>query len=190
FRKVPTFGRDTIRRFCNDVSGLKQLAVRDYEDILQCIAPVIEGLLPASHNKIVLDLVFKLVMWQAFAKLRLHTDETLKTFRLSTKQLGKLVHKFCKMTCEAYHTVELPREEAARGRREAAMQVNKRASQMDSAASIQKGPKLKKLNLEMYKWHALGDYATTIMRYGTTDNYTMQIVSYTALNDASTKILT
>ncbi|KZT04779.1 uncharacterized protein LAESUDRAFT_657285, partial [Laetiporus sulphureus 93-53] len=189
FRKVPTFGCDTIQQFCNDVSGLKQLAMHDYEDILQCIAPVIEGLLPAPHNEIILDLVFKLVTWQAFAKLRLHTDETLKTIRLSTKQLSKIVRKFCRTTCEAYHMVQLPREEAARGCREAEMQANKRASQMDSVASIQKGPKLKKLNLEMYKWHALGNYATTIMRYGTTDNYTMQIISYTALNDASTKIL-
>lgn len=35
FRLVPSFGRDTIRRFANDVSDLKQLAARDYEDILQ-----------------------------------------------------------------------------------------------------------------------------------------------------------
>lgn len=32
---VPTFGLDTIRRFTNNVSGLKQLAARDFEDILQ-----------------------------------------------------------------------------------------------------------------------------------------------------------
>ena len=35
FRKVPTFGRDTIRRFSNNVSDLKQMAARMYEDILQ-----------------------------------------------------------------------------------------------------------------------------------------------------------
>lgn len=35
FRKVPTFGRDTIRRFGNNISGMKQLAARDFEDILQ-----------------------------------------------------------------------------------------------------------------------------------------------------------
>ncbi|KZT03337.1 uncharacterized protein LAESUDRAFT_660054, partial [Laetiporus sulphureus 93-53] len=32
---VPTFGRDTVRHFGNNVSGLKKLAACDYEDILQ-----------------------------------------------------------------------------------------------------------------------------------------------------------
>jgi hypothetical protein len=32
---MPTFGRDTIRRFRNNVSEMKQLAARDYEDLLQ-----------------------------------------------------------------------------------------------------------------------------------------------------------
>ncbi|PSR72540.1 hypothetical protein PHLCEN_2v11593, partial [Hermanssonia centrifuga] len=35
FRAVPTFGRDTIRRFGVNVSGMKKLAARDFEDILQ-----------------------------------------------------------------------------------------------------------------------------------------------------------
>lgn len=35
FRQVPTFGNGTIRRFGDNVSGLKKMAARDYEDILQ-----------------------------------------------------------------------------------------------------------------------------------------------------------
>jgi hypothetical protein len=35
YRVVPTFGRDTIRRFANNVSEMKKLAARDFEDILQ-----------------------------------------------------------------------------------------------------------------------------------------------------------
>ncbi|KAF8956820.1 hypothetical protein BDZ97DRAFT_1763402 [Flammula alnicola] len=35
FRNVPTFGRDSIRRFTNSVSELKKLGARDYENILQ-----------------------------------------------------------------------------------------------------------------------------------------------------------
>jgi hypothetical protein len=35
FRQVPTFGQDTIRRFSNNVSELKRLAARDFEDLLQ-----------------------------------------------------------------------------------------------------------------------------------------------------------
>lgn len=35
YRQVPTFGRDTIRRFRRNVSDLQKMAARDYEDILQ-----------------------------------------------------------------------------------------------------------------------------------------------------------
>jgi hypothetical protein len=35
FRMVPTFGRDTIRKFSNNVSAMKKLAARDFEDMLQ-----------------------------------------------------------------------------------------------------------------------------------------------------------
>jgi hypothetical protein len=38
FRKVPTFGRGTIRSFGNNVSAMKQLAGRDFEDILQVMS--------------------------------------------------------------------------------------------------------------------------------------------------------
>jgi len=32
------------------------------------------------------------------------------------------------------------------------------------------------LNLQTYKYHALGDYPNMIRRFGTTDNYTTQTV--------------
>ena len=32
---MPSFGRDTIRRFARNVSELKKMAARDFEDILQ-----------------------------------------------------------------------------------------------------------------------------------------------------------
>ena len=35
FRDVPTFGQGTIRRFADNVSEIKKLAGRDFEDILQ-----------------------------------------------------------------------------------------------------------------------------------------------------------
>lgn len=31
---MPTFGADTIRRFTNNVSEMKQMAARDFEDLL------------------------------------------------------------------------------------------------------------------------------------------------------------
>lgn len=35
FRQVPSFGGDTIRRFVNNVSELKKMAARDFENLLQ-----------------------------------------------------------------------------------------------------------------------------------------------------------
>ena len=35
YRQVPSFGRDTIRRFSRNVSELKRMAARDFEDLLQ-----------------------------------------------------------------------------------------------------------------------------------------------------------
>jgi len=55
--------------------------------LLKCAMPVFEGLLPGRHNEIILDLLFELAVWHAFAKLRIHTDETLDLFQASTKTL-------------------------------------------------------------------------------------------------------
>jgi hypothetical protein len=43
YRLIPTFGRDTIRRFSNNVSEMKKLAARDFEDMLQ-VAVVLDSL--------------------------------------------------------------------------------------------------------------------------------------------------
>jgi hypothetical protein len=39
YRFIPTFGCDTIRRFSNNVSEMKKLAGRDFEDLLQVRPP-------------------------------------------------------------------------------------------------------------------------------------------------------
>ena len=39
------------------------------------------------------------------------------------------------------------------------------------------GPKRRKFNLRVYKYHALGDYAETIRRFGTTDSFSTEPVS-------------
>jgi hypothetical protein len=141
----------------------------------QCIIPVIEGLLPPPHDGIILDLLFELSAWHSFAKLRLHTETTLTLFETATKTLGAVIRRFQKTTCEAYVTRELPQEAAARGRRSAALAVN-----YQNNASNTKKPRAKRkgLNLATYKYHALGDYVEAIRRYGPTDNYSTQVVSY------------
>lgn len=148
FREVPTFGRDTIRRFSSNAAAMKKLAARDFEDLLQvslheitsprpvltmtwqCSIPVFESLLPSPHNELVLDLLYSLTEWHAFAKLRMHTDESLELFDAATATLGTVMRKFMRKTCEDYNTQELPSETAARGRRKA-----KRASKVAAVAT-------------------------------------------------------
>jgi hypothetical protein len=46
------------------------------------------------------------------------------------------------------------------------------------AQSDPKAPRLKEFSFKTYKLHALGDYSSTIRRYGTTDSYSTEPVSY------------
>lgn len=87
---------------------------------LQCSIPVFEGLLPEPHNGIVLDLLFILCTWHAYAKLRLHTSSTLDALKKTTKTLGQQLRLWVKQTCSRFNTCELPKEESARHRRKAA----------------------------------------------------------------------
>ncbi|PCH41840.1 hypothetical protein WOLCODRAFT_86181, partial [Wolfiporia cocos MD-104 SS10] len=187
FRLVPTFGHETIRRFTNNVSAMKQLAARDFEDILQVCYKI-------QHNEVVLTLLFELATWHALAKLHLHTEDTLTVFTRATESLGDSLRAFVNTTCEAYDTQELPKEHTARGRHTAAMHErgsvvsNRKKSRRgkgkgkatDTNASsgtaneLLNGPKIKKLNLSTYKLHALADYPQAIRQFGTTDNYSTQ----------------
>jgi hypothetical protein len=131
---------------------------------LQCALPVLEGLLPFPHDDNILDLVFVMGCWHAYAKLRIHTEHTLASFEQLTVDLGVLLRQFAMVTCAAFKTVELPREKAARLRR-IAQQPGKASSSQSS------GTKVKEFNLKTYKLHVLGDYPRTIRERGTTDNY-------------------
>ncbi|PCH39704.1 hypothetical protein WOLCODRAFT_86451, partial [Wolfiporia cocos MD-104 SS10] len=159
-------------------------AARDFEDILQCIIPILDMLLPPEHNEVVLTLLFELATWHALAKLRLHTEDTLTVFTRATESLGDSLRAFVNTTCEAYDTQELPKEHAARGRRTAAMRERGKGKATDTNASsetaneLSNGPKIKKLNLSTYKLHALADYPQAIRQFGTTDNYSTQVVSH------------
>ena len=192
FRQVPTFGRDTIRRFGGSVSALKRPAARTFEDILQvgscacyplqtedstdlqCCIPVLEGLLPEEHNEVVLDLAFDIATWHAYAKLRKHTDHTLRSFRSQTKVLGRQLRRFLNKTCSSYNTKPLPNEEAARARRRAAAKAQK--GDTTSQKKSKRNSATKQYNMATYKIHALGDYVDHIMRFGPTDCFTTQHV--------------
>ena len=127
------------------------------------------GLLPEPHNSRVLHLLFLCAKWHSLAKLRLHTDHTLHLLEETTTELGVAFREFAEKTCTAFNTRELKRESEARRRRQ--LQTNKSTEASTSTR------RTKKFNLQTYKFHALGDYAATIRRYGTSDSYTTEIVS-------------
>jgi hypothetical protein len=205
FRQVPTFGRDTIRRFAKNTADLKKLAARNFEDILQCCIPVFEGLLDEPYNGFILDLLWVLTTWHARAKLRLHTTSTMAFLENTTTALGRSLRHFKEHVCSQYITRELPRETAARGRRTAALASSATTGQghgrgrgkgrgrghgraeIDGTRSTDdlgttpdvltnSGPRTKSFNLTTYKLHALGDYVTMIKQFGTTDNTSTQTV--------------
>ncbi|TFK81828.1 hypothetical protein K466DRAFT_648231 [Polyporus arcularius HHB13444] len=121
FSRIPTFGRDTVRRFGPNISAMKKLAARDFEDILQCAYFTFDGLLAdTAHDKIVMKMIFVLATWHALAKLRLHSDSTLTYFEHMTQVLGTVVRAWVRHVCSAYVTKELPSETVTRQRRKAA----------------------------------------------------------------------
>ena len=155
---------------------MKKLAARDFEDILQvrtlycmlylpttnmdyqCSIPAFEGLLPEPFNGKLLRLLYKAAEWHALAKLQMHTDSTLDLLEAITREFGCLMRQFRDETSDEFNTTEVPCETSAR---------------KGGARSSKK----KKLNLNTYKFHALGDYVSTIRLFGTTDSYSTQVVS-------------
>jgi len=115
-------------------------------------------------------------MWHAFSKLHIHDDDTLSQFQAAMKSLTTTIQQFLNKTCEAYITLELPKEAVARGRRTAALAT--KANSCAAKGKTTSAPTCKRLNLATYKYHALADYPETIRRIGTTDNYNTQIVCH------------
>lgn len=120
-----------------------------------------------------MKLLFRVAEWHAFAKMRLHTETTLKHLEALTTELGKLMRDFDHSICSQFQTFELPREVAARKRREEARRLALGVDLVPSA----RGKRTKTLNLFTYKWHALGDYVPSIRLFGGTDGFSSQLVS-------------
>ncbi|KAG1835330.1 hypothetical protein DFJ58DRAFT_670434 [Suillus subalutaceus] len=140
---------------------MKKMAARDFDDILQCAIPVFDGLLPEPHNRNVLTLLSTCASWHALAKLRMHTDETLKLLDVATATLGKQFRHFQKITCSAFKTHELKREAERRQRQKLRNLVGSgEAVAVKSTPQTVQRPKT--FNLQTYKLHALGDCSTAI----------------------------
>ena len=155
--------------------------------------PVIEGLLPPDHNEIVLDMLFSLAEFHAFAKMRLHSERTLELFDQSVIKLGDAMRKFETVVCAAYETKELPRETAARGLRDAAAAAkagNKTAEPGGRKGKGKAAPapaparqkpggisRQAKFELSTFKYHSFGDYPDAVRAFGTLDVLSSQHVS-------------
>ena len=101
------------------------------------------------------------------------TEETLEMMDEVTQSLGDSMCTFEVETCPTFPTKELKHE--AQGRQHCEAQAHKQRHHMVSTETP--ACKAKTLNLCLYKFHALGDYMTSIRMYGTTDSYSTQPVS-------------
>ena len=154
-----------------------------------------------------LDLLFTLCTWHALAKLCLHTSSTFQIFKATTKVLGQKLHYWVKKTCDTFDTQELPKEASSQYRRKAtaASKAGKSKglpqqgkggqrrwrkcqmlipSSMQTATKQDKSPGVhnskihKVFNMCTYKLHTLDHYIAAIAQFGTTDNYSTQIVNH------------
>lgn len=110
----------------------------------------------------------------------MHTDPTLSQLENTTTVLGQLLRKFTATTCAVFMTKELPCEQAARGRRNAAAAAKSTGAEKEKQLKARNtgDEKPKMFNLTTFKLHSLADYPNTIRCYGTTDSYSTQIVEY------------
>ena len=140
--------------------------------------PVFDGLFCEEDNRSIVDLLFLLATWHAYAKLGLHTDSTLHMFEQVGTALCQALRHFATVTCLRYKTRELPRETNARVARQ-----RSQAKRDGGANRRLKNPgKVKRFNLNTYKIHCIPDYPNTIRRYRTTDSYSTQTVSLSDLS--------
>ncbi|TEB37734.1 hypothetical protein FA13DRAFT_1704897 [Coprinellus micaceus] len=169
YRHIPSFGRDTIRHFSNDTAEMKRLGARDFEDLLQCSIPVFRNLFHKQrHSDRIRVLLFEFATWHALAKLRRHTETTIKDLCTSTAQLGELLRDFADNLSPKYLTKELLSERERRIRTQA-------RKGLDIQNETTKESRTRKFNLSTFKLHAMGHYPEAILEYGTTDNYSTQI---------------
>jgi hypothetical protein len=129
-----------------------------------------------------MKLLFTMAHWHGLAKLRMHSDLTLDIMDQVTSAVGQQFRNFKATVCSAYDTQELRQEAEARARRN----VKRMAKQAGGQAGKQREPVItpkhtqhgKTFNFQTYKFHALGDYVSTIRRYGTSNSYSSEPVSF------------
>ncbi|XP_006456659.1 hypothetical protein AGABI2DRAFT_122544 [Agaricus bisporus var. bisporus H97] len=168
--RVPAFGQSTIRSFKNNVSEMKKLAGRDFEDVFQCVGPCFEGLFPKTVDRKIQDLLFTAACWHASAKLRLHTETSLGIFRGLTRAFTKQIRYFANKICPQFSTVQTPSEAATAMCAEAARLKN------GSTATVRGSRRIRKeFHINIPKFHSILHYPDAIPLIGTLNGVSTQI---------------
>ncbi|KAG1812534.1 uncharacterized protein BJ212DRAFT_1276699 [Suillus subaureus] len=144
-------------------------------------------ILPEPHNSSVLHLLFTMVHWHRLTKLQMHSDWTLEIMDCVTLAVGQQFCDFKATVCLAYNLQELHQEVEAHAQckaKQAAKQVGgkkgKHSSSMLEQGEVvesQTSPAVKckkEFNFQTYKFHALGDYVSTICQYGMSNSYSSE----------------
>jgi hypothetical protein len=132
--------------------------------------PCIIGLLPEPQDRLLQAIIFDCNTWQSHAALRMHSDTTVATYKVSTTDLGQAFRIFANKVCPAFNTVELPRERASRFKRQAGQGGKQSAAMVEI--------KHRTFSLSTPKSHFLGDFPWSITYFGTTDSTNTSIVCF------------
>ena len=116
----------------------------------------------------------------------MHTDATVDILDALTTLLGQRLRNFKITTSASYVTRELKREAEQHRRREEKAKLTQLSSSKQAAASGD-NRRLKTLNLDTFKLHALGDYVLSIRTKGTTDSYSTRLVMFPQRRVSSTR---
>lgn len=170
FAQIPRFG-EAIRKFRASVTAAEGMTAREYEQVLlvsfvvrlapfdssadicidyyiQCLLPVISGLLP-SFEPLANRLIYSLNVWFALAKLHIHTAETLEDVDNELSTFGRTLRAF-----------------KAKGDTWQAQQVANGSTSLDKPWSIQTP-----------KTHTMGHTLSSVQVFRPTVGYTTEMVS-------------
>lgn len=116
----------------------------------------------------ILTLLYQTAKWHALTKLRVHSESMLNHLEAQTKILGQQMQAFHDVTKDTFNMVELPSETVAQRCRFLTANGNIGAQPRGSLKRV--------LNLQTYKFHALGDYVQSIQLFGTVNSHSTQLV--------------
>ncbi|KDR65796.1 hypothetical protein GALMADRAFT_1362616 [Galerina marginata CBS 339.88] len=160
YRRVSTFGRNTIRRFSNNASAMKKLAARDFEDRLQAFT------FPLSSSKGNLSLIEPLVLNLTSTSHLINfgwSQSRYKIARSSFTGLRQNVRSQYKTRALQSCSNTPTSQYGSKGETGCKPKASRKKSDVDSL--------LKLLYLFTYKLNVLGDYVAAILRFGPSDGF-------------------